>query len=133
MMTDYTTAGGVSGRGGASARDFAAEAQGLGGLVRLYATYAANVFAVTAAFTALREAMNTDIMIKGMEQLGAATGQSLVGMTKSFVSVTDGMVSFREAAEAVTKASSSGLGREQILGIAEVAKGASQALGVNMS
>lgn len=130
---EYTTAGGVTGRGGASARDFAAEAQGLGGLVRLYATYAANVFAVTAAFTALREAMNTDIMIKGMEQLGAATGQTLVGMTKSFVSVTDGMISFREAAEAVTKASSSGLGRDQILGIAEVAKGASQALGVNMS
>jgi hypothetical protein len=77
--------------------------------------------------------MSTDIMIKGMEQLGAATGQSLVGMTKSFVSVTDGMISFREAAEAVTKASSAGLGRDQILAIAEVAKGASQALGVNMS
>jgi lambda family phage tail tape measure protein len=133
MMEDYTTAGGVSGRGGASARDFAAEAQGLGGLVRLYATYAANVFAVSAAFTALREAMNTDIMIRGMEQLGAATGQSLVSMSKSFVTATDGMVSFREAAEAVTKASSAGLGRDQILAVAEVAKGASQALGVNMS
>ena len=132
-MTDYTMAGGVTGRGGASARDFAAEAQGLGGLVRLYATYAANIFAVSAAFTALRESMATDIMIKGMEQLGAASGQSLGAMTKQFVTVTDGMISMREAAEAVTKASSSGLGRQQILELATVAKGASQALGVNMS
>lgn len=130
---DYAMAGGVTGRGGASARDFADEARGLGGLVRLYATYAANVFAVSAAFSSLREAMNTDIMIRGMEQLGAQSGTSLVSMSKGFIAATDGMVSLREASEAVTKATSSGLGRDQVMAIAEVAKGASQALGLNMS
>lgn len=90
------------------------------------------LFAVSAAFTALREAMNTEIMIRGMQQLSAASGASLVSMTQSFVTATDGMISFREAAEAVTKATTSGMGREQVMGIAEVAKGASQALGLNM-
>jgi hypothetical protein len=129
---NYTIAGGITGRGGASARDFADQARGLGGLVRLYAEYAANLFAVSAAFSSLREAMNTDIMIRGMEQLGAASGSSLVGMTKSFELATDGMVSFREAAEAVTKATTSGMGQDQVMDIAKVAKGASQALGLNM-
>ena len=129
---DYTVAGGVMGRGGAAARDFADQARGLNGLVRLYAEYAARLFAVSAAFTALRDAMQTDIMVRGMEQLGASTGTSLTSMTKSFVTATDGMISFREAAEAVTKATTSGMGRDQVMDIAEVAKGASQALGVNM-
>ena len=130
---EYTIAGGVTGRSGAAARDFANQAQGLDGLVRLYAEYAARLFAASAAFTALRNAMDTDIMVRGMEQLSAASGTSLASMTKSFITATDGMISFREAAEAVTKATSSGLGREQVMQIAEVAKGASQALGVNMN
>ena len=130
---EYNVARGVGERAGGSARDFADQARGLGGLVRLYAEIAANVFAVTAAFNALREAMNTQVMVKGMEQLGAASGTSLVSMSKSFVQATDGMVSFREAAEAVTKVTASGLGKQQVMDIATVAKGASQALGLNMS
>lgn len=132
-LDDYTTAGGVGRRRGAGARDFAAEAQGLGGLVRLYAEYAANIYAVTAAFGALQNAMQTEIMIRGMQQLGAASGTSLVGMTKEFVAATDGMVSFREAAEAVTKVTTSGMGKQQVMDIATVAKGASQALGLSMT
>ena len=50
---DYGRARGAVGTG-AGARDFAKESQGLGGLVRLYATVAANLFAVGAAFNALR-------------------------------------------------------------------------------
>lgn len=130
---DYTIAGGVTGRGGAAARDFADQARGLGGLVRLYAELSANLFAVSAAFLSLRDAMQTDIMIRGMQQLGAASGTSLVSMAKGFEAATDGMVSLREAAEAVTKATTSGMGQDQVMAIAEVAKGASQALGLNMS
>lgn len=133
QVEDYNRAQGVGGRAGGSARDFADQSRGLSGLVRIYAEFAANLFAASAAFTALRNAMDTQIMIRGMEQLSAATGTSLVSISRSFSAATDGMISFREAAEAVTKASTSGLGREQILQIAEVAKGASQALGINMN
>ena len=39
---DSGTARGLGGLTGASARDFASQSQGLGGVVRLYATFAAN-------------------------------------------------------------------------------------------
>lgn len=129
---EYTTAGGITGRSGAGARDFANEAQGLGGLVRLYATYAANVFAVSAAFNALRDAMSTDMLLKGLDELGSRSGIALGGLAKQFAATTDGAISLRTSAEMTAKAISSGMSPEQLLELGKVAKGASQALGVNM-
>ncbi len=118
---------------GASARDFANQAQGLGGLVRLYATYAANVFAVGAAFRALSGAMDTSNMVEGLNQLGARSGMALGSLSKQLVSATDGAISLREAMESVAKASASGMSSKDILRMGKVAKNASQALGVDMS
>jgi lambda family phage tail tape measure protein len=129
----YGQARGSMGATGASGRDFANQAQGLGGLVRLYATYAANLFAVSAAFQALSNAMDTTNMVRGLDQLGAASGTSLGSLSKDFVKATDGAISFREAMEATAKATSSGMSRTQFLELGDVAKKASQALGVNMS
>jgi hypothetical protein len=130
---EYGRGRGSMGATGAEARDFANQAQGLGGLVRLYATYAANLFAVTAAFNALRQAEATTMMVQGMDKLGAASGMALGGIAKQLVTVTDGTVSLREAMEATTKATAAGLSRDQLLDLGKVAKGASQALGVNMT
>jgi len=110
---EYNRARGAAGAGGASARDFADQARGLGGLVRLYATYAANIFAVTAAFNALREAMQTDMMIRSLDQLGSATGTAMGGIAKQFAAASGGAISLREAAEATAKAMSSGMTRDQ--------------------
>lgn len=129
---EYNRGRGSMGATGASARDFANQAQGLGGLVRLYATYAANLFAVSAAFTALKNAADTTNLVKGMDQLGAASGIALGTLSKRLVDVTDGAISMREAMETVTKATSSGLTSKQILDLGNVAKKASQALGVSM-
>lgn len=131
--TAYGQARGSMGATGASGRDFANQAQGLGGLVRLYATYAANVFALTAAFSALREAMSTDIMIRGLDQLGAASGVAMGALAKNFANASGGAISLRESMEATAKAVSSGLTSAQFMELGKVAKGASQALGVNMS
>lgn len=131
--TAYGQARGSMGATGASGRDFANQAQGLGGLVRLYATYAANVFALTAAFSALRDAMSTDIMIRGLDQLGAASGVSMGALAKNFATASGGAISLRESMEATAKAVSSGLSSAQFMELGKVAKGASQALGVNMS
>lgn len=131
--TDYRMARGLSEATGASARDFARQSQGLGGLVRLYATYAANVFAVTAAFQSLSQAMNTENMIRGLNQLGAASGQALGNLAKEFTQAAGGAISLRESMEATTKAISSGLNEQQFLQLGEVALKASQALGINMS
>ena len=130
---EYTTAGGITGRGQAGARDFAAEAQGLGGLVRLYATLAANVYAAGAAFNALKSAADVTNMVEGMNQLGAASGVALGSLAKAFVAATDGAITLREAMQSVTKASAAGMSSVQILDIAKYAKTASQALGIDMT
>jgi len=128
----YGVAHSMTGASGASARDFADQSRGLGGLVRLYATYAANIFAVSAAFSALKGAMDTTNMIRGMDQLGAVSGVAIGTMAKNLVAATDGALSLREAAAATTKIISSGIDSSAVEKIGKVAKGASQALGIDM-
>lgn len=129
----YGAARGSAGLTGASARDFAKQAEGLNGLVRLYATYAANLYAAGAAFTALSRAMDTENMVRGLDQLGASSGVALGSLSKRLVSATDGAISLRDAMEATVKASSSGMDSTQILRMGKAAKMASQALGVDMN
>jgi len=129
---EYDIARGSAGATGASGRDFANQARGLDGLVRLYATYAANVFAAGAAFRALSNAADTTNMIKGMDQLGASSGQSLGTIAKRLVQVTDGAISMRESIEATTKGTAAGLSSKQMEQLGQVANKASKALGVAM-
>jgi lambda family phage tail tape measure protein len=131
--TEYGRARGSMGTTGAGARDFANQAQGLGGLVRVYATVAANLFAVSAAFNALKEAANTTNMIKGLDQLGAASGVALGSLSQRLVAATDNAISLREAMTTVAKASAAGLTSKQIIEIGQYAKTASQALGLDMT
>ena len=129
---EYGRARGAMGTG-ASARDFANESQGLGGLVRLYATVAANLFAVGAAFNSLREAMNTTNMVEGLNQLGATSGQSLGTLAKNLANASGGALSLRDAMEATAKATSAGMSSRQLMQLGSVAKNASQALGLSMT
>jgi len=86
---EYDIARGSAGATGASGRDFANQSRGLDGLVRLYATYAANLFAAGAAFRALSDAADTSNMIQGMNQLGAVTGLALGSIAKNLMNATD--------------------------------------------
>jgi hypothetical protein len=135
-MTDVGAnrlAKGIQGATGAAGRDFAKQAQGLGGLVHVYATFAANIFAVSAAFTALSKAADYDNMIKGLDQLGASSGKNLGTMAKNVTALTDGAISLKESMSAVAQASSAGMSGQQIERMALVAKKASQALGRDMT
>lgn len=118
---------------GAEGRDFAKQSQGLGGLVRLYATYAANLFAVSAAFGALSKAADTTNMVKGLDQLGAKGGMALGSISKQLMAATDNAISFRDAMSATAKVTAAGLGGDTVLRIGQAAKSASQALGIDMS
>ena len=129
---EYDVARGSAGATGASGRDFANQARGLDGLVRLYATYAANVFAAGAAFRALSDAADTTNMIQGMNQLGAASGQALGSIAKKLMDATDGAISMREAVEATTKGTAAGLSAKQMEQLGQVANKASKALGIAM-
>lgn len=131
-VMQYGQQRGAAGATGAEARDFARQSEGLGGLVRIYATYAANIYAAAAAFNALSRAMDTENMVKGLDQLGATTGTSLGGLSKDLVKATDGAISLRDAMSATVKVTSAGFDSETVLRLGNVAKKASQALGVDM-
>ena len=124
---------GIGGQTGAGARDFAKQASGLGGLVHVYATFAANLFAVSAAFQALSKAADVTNMVKGLDQLGAASGRNLGTLAKQLASVTDNAISLQEAMTATAQASAGGMSSENILRLGKVAKQASQALGLDMT
>ena len=129
---EYDIARGSAGATGASGRDFANQARGLDGLVRLYATYAANLFAAGAAFRALSDAADTSNMVQGMNQLGAASGLALGTIAKKLMEATDGAISMREAMEATTKGTAAGLSGKQMEQLGQVANKASKALGIAM-
>lgn len=117
---------------GSEARDFGKQASGLGGLVRIYATFAANIYALTTAFSMLNKAADTSNMSKGLDQLGAASGRNLNGLAKQLAAVSDGAISMKDAMMATASASAGGLSGDQLLRLTTVAKNASQALGRDM-
>lgn len=124
---------GVTGSTGAAGRDFAAQSQGLGGLVHVYATFAANIYAASAAFGALKEAMNTLHLQQGIEQLSAQSGKNLTSLAASLNMVTDGALTMKASLTSVANASAVGMTNSQILKMGEVAKKASQAMGWDMA
>ena len=130
---DYRNARGVAGTGGGGSRDFAKQAQGLGGLVRLYATFAANIFAVSAAFTALDRAAQFEQMIQGAKALEASTGAALRSIADQMKNVTDGALSMQESMRLTALGSAAGLSQKMILELTKGAKGASLALGRDMA
>lgn len=118
--------------GGTSARDFSKEAEGLGGIVRSYAIIAANIYAVSSAFKVLSDAMDTTIMVRSMDILGARSGIALGSLAKELVKVSDGALSLRESMEVVTKGTTAGMTSAQLRDLTKVAGNASRALGLNM-
>ena len=106
---------------------------GSSGLVGAYATLAANVFAATAAFNALRGAAQVQTLIEGFTFLGNAAGQTSMQIAKGIQEITDGAVSLEIALRSSAIALTSGFDTNQIAELAEVAKNASIALGRNMA
>lgn len=128
----YRQQKGIAELTGAASRDFAKQAQGLGGLVRLYATFAANIFAVSAAFNVLRNAADTTNLINGLNTLGAVSGKALGTLANQLTQASDGAISLRDAMSSVAMTSSAGMSSQNILRLGAVAKSASIALGVSM-
>lgn len=125
---------GVAQQRGASGRDFSSLASIAGdedsrGIVAAYATLAANIFALTTAFQQLSEAAKFDQLKKGLEALGASSGQTFSVMARGLQEITGYAVNTRDAMRSVALATSAGLGQKDIEDLGKVAKGASIALG----
>lgn len=117
-----------------STKAFSKMQQGIeGGLVPAYATLAANVFAVTAAFGVLQRAAAATQLEAGLMAVGRAGGANLKLVAQGLREVTDLAVSTQAAMEATAIATSAGFSEQQIKSLGEVAKGASLALGRDMT
>lgn len=130
---EYGVSRAVGAGTGAASRDFAQQAQGLGGLVHLYATFAANIFAVSAAFTQLSKAADTRNMLEGMSQLSASGGRTLKTLANQMKDVSDGALSLKDSLNATALATAGGMTNSQILQMTNLARKASAALGRDMS
>lgn len=124
-------ASGAGGRGGE--RDFARQAQGLGGLVHLYATFAANLYAVSTAFSALERAADAANMVKAADTLSARYGVALAGVSKELRRITGEALNAQDALAFANLGASAGVTSKQMSELAVVATGASKALGRDMN
>ena len=102
---------------------------GSSGLVQAYATLAANVFAATAAFTALKSASQVDTLISSLENLGAASGKNLQLLATQIRDAAGGAIDLAQALRTASVGASAGFDSTQIAGLAEVATAAAKALG----
>lgn len=114
---------------GAAGRDFANQAQGLGGLVRVYATFAANIFAVSAAFEALNKAAQTERLIQSLDKLSVSAGANLKSVAKSLQEASGQALSFGEAVQFTNIGTTAGLAGQQIESLTKIARGAATVLG----
>ena len=124
---------GVAQAGMNSTKSFSKMQQQIGGgssgLVGAYATLAANVFAATATFNALKKAAQIDVLIESLDRLGQASGKNLRVLADSVRDAAGGAIDLAQAMQTASVGSSAGFQNEQIAGLAKVAKQAALALG----
>ena len=118
---------------GNQTKEFSKMQQGMGGLVAVYATLAAQVFAVSAAFQFLQSASNIRNLIAGQEALGAVTGTAYKTITSSIIAATDAQINYSDAAKAAAIGTAAGLSAGQLEKLGTVAKHASFALGRDLT
>ena len=115
-------------------KNFSKMAQGItGGLVPAYATLAANIFAIGAAFRFLQSAADFRILTQGQAEYAQRTGQNLAIMTRQLQAATDGQLAFADAAQSVAIGTAAGLSIKQINELGVVAKNASLMLGRDLT
>tara|TARA_B100000902_G_scaffold12882_1_gene15732 strand:+ start:5840 stop:9832 length:3993 start_codon:yes stop_codon:yes gene_type:complete len=114
-------------------KNFSKMQQGMGGLVGAYASLAAQIFAVSAAFQFLQSAAQLKNLTAGQEALGAATGTAYRTITQSVIEATDAQLGFLEASQAVSIGTAAGLTSSQLTDLATAAKNTSAALGRDLT
>ncbi len=111
-------------------KNFSKMAQGItGGLVPAYATLAANVFAITAAFNFLKNAADFENLRKGQIEFAQKTGVALGAMTGKLQEASGGMLGFKEAAQAAAIGTAKGFSTDQLEKLTIGARKAAAALG----
>ena len=102
---------------------------GSSGLVGAYATLAANVFAATALFSALRQASQVDQLIEGLDALGKSSGNNLRLLGEGIKAASGEAIALDQALRVASVGASASFSGEQLEGLATVARSAAIALG----
>jgi hypothetical protein len=125
---------GVTGQSANASKNFSKQAQTMqGGIVAVYATIAAQIFAISAAFQFLKDAMDTRNMIEGQLAFGAATGVAYKSLTENISKAAGGMIQFQQAAESAAIGTAAGLSAGQLERLGRAAKNTSLALGRDLT
>ena len=95
---------------------------GSSGLVAAYATLAANAFALSAAFNALRKAAAFEQLTRGLTEIESSAGINLPYVAEGLRDVTNGAISAEQALRATAVATSSGFSPDQLTKLTKVAK-----------
>ena len=121
---------GISRQSSNSTKNFSKMSQGLtGGLVPAYATLAANLFALGAAFRFLKEAADYKLLLEGQKAYAAVSGVAYKTLTRSIQEATAQQITYADAAQAAAIGTAAGLSADQLTRLGEAAKLASIALG----
>jgi hypothetical protein len=120
---------GAANTSSSTTKNFSKMSQGMGGLVGAYATLAAQVFAVSAAFSFLKQAGDLKILQQGQTAYAAATGVAMRSLTQDIIAATDAQITFQDAAQAAAIGVASGLSTDQLTRLGKAAKDASAVLG----
>ena len=120
---------GVSKGSLAAGKSFAKQSQGLGGLVSVYATVAANVFALTAAFSVLKRTADFEIMQKAMEDLSNTSGLAFGKVAADMKKAAGGALDLKVAMQAANIGLAGGASGSQLTEISSIATKAANALG----
>jgi len=121
---------GVSRQSSNATKNFSKMAQGIGGfLVPAYATLAAQLFAIDAAFRFLKDAADFRVLKEGQAAFAATTGMAIQSLAKDLMIATDAQISFKEASQAAAIGLAAGLSPTQLKELGAAAKTVSIALG----
>ena len=112
-----------------ASKNFSKMQQGMGGLVGAYASLAASLFAVSAAFNFLKSAGELKSLQAGQVAYASATGVAMKTLTNDIIEATEAQIQFRDAAQATAIGTAAGLNADQLTRLAVAAKDASQILG----
>lgn len=112
-----------------ASKNFSKFSAGMGGFVGVYASLAAQLFAVSAAFQFLKRAGDLQTLQAGQEAYASATGIGLRTLTNDIIAATDATVTFQDAAQAAAIGTAAGLSSDQLTRLGTAAKDASIILG----
>ena len=114
-------------------KNFSKMSQGMGGLVGAYATLAASMFALSAAFEFFKNASDLKVLEQSQLQFAQSTGVAMTSLTNSLRAASKGMLNFQQAASSSAMGLAKGFSADQMNKIADGALKVSNVLGRNFT